>query len=363
MTAAPRIAFYAPMKSPHHPVPSGDREMARNLMAMMQSGGASVDLVSSFRSRDKHGDPAVQSQLFREAEDEVRRLIQTLPPFDLWVSYHNYYKAPDLIGPAVAKARAMPYVQIESTRANKRLNGPWDQFARAAHNAADAADLILSLTRRDQETLLRDRYGDQKLRLLPPFLPHRTPPAAGVLDGPILTVGMMRAGDKLASYRLIAEALTVVDGEWQLDIAGDGPALPEVETLLASFGDRVRFLGQLPQSQLSTAYHAARLFLWPGVNEAFGMVFLEAQAHGLPIVAQNRPGLREVLAPRERQAAPSIDAGAAGLASAIAALNCDQTLRRHRGAAARDHIASHHLLPAAADRFSACVAPLLKDSR
>ena len=138
--AGPRVAFYAPMKPPHHPVPSGDREMARNLMRIIAADGAEVSLVSELQTRDRSGDTAIQAQLTTAAEAEIARLLHDMPDCALWVTYHNYYKAPDLVGPAVAKARGIPYIQIESTRAKSRLNGPWAAFAHAAHAAADAAD-------------------------------------------------------------------------------------------------------------------------------------------------------------------------------------------------------------------------------
>lgn len=355
--AGRQVAFYAPMKPPQHPVPSGDREIARNLMAMLTASGASPILASTLRIYDKQGNAAQQHALQQRAAQEVARLIRDLPPLDLWVTYHNYYKAPDLIGPAVARARRIPYVQIESTRANKRLNGPWAPFAQAAHDAADAAAAIFHFTEQDRFALTRDRCGDQILAPLPPFLPLDDLPAASPLTGPMLSVGMMRAGDKLASYQIIAEALAQLTGDWRLDIAGDGPARPEVEALMAPFGARVRFLGQLSRAELTAAYGSASLFLWPGVNEAFGMVYLEAQAHGVPVVAQDRPGVRDVL-PSGR--ATAVDQGAAAIATQIAALLTDKPLRYTRAAEARRFVAQHHLAPVAARRFWDTVSPLLE---
>ncbi len=49
---AMRIAFYAPLKSPAHPVPSGDRRIARALLQALALGGHETMLVSSFRSFD-----------------------------------------------------------------------------------------------------------------------------------------------------------------------------------------------------------------------------------------------------------------------------------------------------------------------
>lgn len=353
-----RVAFYAPMKSPHHAVPSGDREMARNLMSVIGAAGAKVDLVSDLRIYDKHGDAVVQRNLRGLAEAEISRLVCDMPKADLWVTYHNYYKAPDLIGPAVARARSIPYIQIESTRAASRLTGPWASFAQSAHDASDAADVIFYLTAYDLVTLKRDQCGSQKLVHLPPFLPIGTLPKASPLKGPMLTTGMMRYGDKLASYGIIAETLALLSEDWSLQIAGDGPARADVHALMAPFGQKVTFLGQLTRADLAMAYDQASLFLWPGVNEAFGMVYLEAQSHGLPVVAQDRPGLRDVLALGQY---PTPSEGAQALAAQITKLLGDQTLRAKRGAAARAAIAATHLAPATTQRFWAAV-PLVPET-
>jgi len=55
-----RIAFYAPMKPPDHPVPSGDRRMARLLLAALRRGGHQVSLASRIRARDGTGDREVR---------------------------------------------------------------------------------------------------------------------------------------------------------------------------------------------------------------------------------------------------------------------------------------------------------------
>jgi len=354
-----RIAFYAPMKSPDSPTPSGDREMARNLMAAIGARGARVDLASRLKLHEKAGDPARQAELRRAAGDEVARLTDALAGSDvaLWVTYHNYYKAPDLIGPAVCAALNLPYIQIESTRAKKRLTGPWAEFAQAAEAACDAASVIFYLTANDLITLERHRVPGQRLAHLPPFLPAESLPPASGGTGPMLCAGMMRPGDKLASYTLLAQALDDLPGDWRLDIAGDGPARAEVEALMAPYGDRVRFLGHLDRAALATAYQHAALFVWPGVNEAFGMVYLEAQAAGLPVVAQDRPGVRDVLLPGDY---PRPGDGPEALARHMAALLADPELRRRRGAQARAMIARAHLRPAATERFWSVVAPLLE---
>lgn len=353
-----RVAFYAPMKSPDSPKPSGDREMARNLMQAIGAQGDRVDLISDLRIYDKAGDAATQRALQQAAEVEAQRLISDMPEdIDLWVTYHNYYKAPDLLGPVVAQARGIPYVQLESTRASSRLTGSWARFAQAAHTACDAAQVIFYHTANDLITLERERYGDQALIELPPFLPMADLPPASTCDGPMLTVGMMRHGDKLSSYRILTEALSQLSGDWHLNIVGDGPARPDVENLMVPFEGHITFLGQLDREVLQRLYGESSIFLWPGVNEAYGMVYLEAQAAGVPVAAQDRPGVRDVLAPADY---PAAEAGAKGLAQQIQPLLDDPKRGHALGQAARTHVAARHLMPKATEVFWSAIRPLLE---
>lgn len=355
-----RVAFYAPMKPPTHSVPSGDREMARHLMSVI-GARASVDLVSDLRVHDRKGNATHQADMYAQAKAETERLSEALASNDtrLWVTYHNYYKAPDLIGPTVCRALGLPYVQIESTRARSRLAGSWAGFAAAAEQASDAADVIFYMTELDLITLARDRTETQRLIHLRPFLPSDHLPESGdCRTGPMLSVGMMRPGDKLASYQIIAETLAVMPGDWILEIAGDGPARDRVEELMAPFGERVHFLGQLDQTGLTQAYCRASLFFWPGVNEAYGMVYLEAQAAGLPVVAQDRPGVRDVLLSGDH---PAPKEGPQALAQKLTRLRNDPDLRHRQGDAARKQVQRNHLSLTATETFWASVDPLLED--
>ena len=136
-----RIAFYAPLKPPTHPVPSGDRRMARLLMAALSQAGHRVELAHRLRSRDGTGDPARQAEIAamgrRAAEDLIRR-YRARPAAErpeAWFTYHLYYKAPDWLGPSVADALGIPYLVAEASHAAKRATGPWAM----GHEAAAAA--------------------------------------------------------------------------------------------------------------------------------------------------------------------------------------------------------------------------------
>src|SRR5690606_6241524 len=91
------LAFYAPLKPPDSPVPSGDRRMARLLMQALAEAGYGVTLASRFRSYDGRGDCARQARLSvlgRRLADRLVRRWQERPP-RAWFTYHLYYKAPD----------------------------------------------------------------------------------------------------------------------------------------------------------------------------------------------------------------------------------------------------------------------------
>ena len=108
----------------------------------------------------------------------------------------------------------------------------------------------------------------------------------------LLAVAMMRDGDKLASYRVLAAALArLTDEPWTLVVAGDGPARRDVEAEFAGFaGGRVHFIGAVEAGGLPALYAAADIYVWPAVREAFGIAILEAQAAGLPVVAGDAGG-------------------------------------------------------------------------
>jgi D-inositol-3-phosphate glycosyltransferase len=73
---------------------------------------------------------------------------------------------------------------------------------------------------------------------------------------------------------------------------GDGePARLARLAAEAGVADRVRFLAPRPHDRLATIYRAADLVLMPSWSESFGLVALEAQACGTPVVAAGVGGL------------------------------------------------------------------------
>ena len=356
------VAFYAPMKPPDDPVPSGDRTMARGLLAALDRAGlGEVFVASELRSRDGLGDLTVQNRIFAEAEEEFQRLASGPSP-SLWLTYHSYYKAPDLLGPRLARHWGIPYAVVEGTRASSRLTGPYASFAKAAEIACDTAAVIFYLTEYDREALERDQVAGQRIVRLRPFLQMDTlPPLPSRSSSDtirLLACAMFRAGDKLASYKALASALALVRSKnWSLTIIGDGAARAEVEGLFSRFGDQVSFDGARDQDGVAEGVRQSDLLVWPGIGEAFGMIYLEAQAQGCPVLAEDRTGVRDVVRSGGRLVCPG---DPAAYAQAINELIGNPDARAALSLHARTQVAADHLLPAARATLAAGLSPLLQ---
>ncbi len=352
------VAFYAPMKAPGHAAPSGDRLMARQLMAALAASGHDVALASDLRTylrdpedTDTYRDLLAQAERERDRIDRVWR--QDGPP-GLWVSYHPYHKSPDLLGPDLCKAHGVPLVTFEASHSYRRSQGHWSAFRDRALEAVQMAAINIAFTARDAAGL---RKADPDIRLervapfidCAPYLAMRTVPDAEEL----VAVAMMRPGDKLTSFGMLAQALERLgDRPWHLTAVGDGPARAEVEALFAALPrDRIAWAGERDPQGVRTALAQASVFVWPGCGEAFGLAYLEAQAMGLPVVALETAGVPEVV--QDGVTGLLTPAGdVAAFADAVGALLGDSGLRARLGANARRRVQEVHSLEVAAGRIA-----------
>ena len=356
-----RIAFYAPLKWPNHAVPSGDRQMARLLIRALEKAGHSVVLASEMRSFCASPDAAHYAGRYVEAAAEVARLEGqwTADAPALWLTYHPYYKAPDLIGPKIARAFKIPYVTAEASYSKRRGQGAWGETQAAVQDAVREAAVNICFTARDRLGLT-EGVAAAKLAALQPFIDTSTfnrEKAPGF--GRLVTVAMMRSGDKLDSYRMLAQSLKLLgDGHWNLTVVGDGPARKEVKAL---FGDlpahRIQWLGELRADLIPVILSHADLYVWPGNGEAYGLAYLEAQAAGLPVVAQDTAGVPEVVQHGLTGLLTPLGDTAA-FAEAMARFLGDPAGGRDMGNAARDFVHKERSLDAAAQQLDTILKSL-----
>jgi glycosyltransferase involved in cell wall biosynthesis len=103
-------------------------------------------------------------------------------------------------------------------------------------------------------------------------------------------------------HRLLIEALADLRAyDWRLTCIGsmerDRDTAEAVRRLIDAkeLVGRVSLLGECTQERLSAAYRAADVFVLPSYHEGYGMVYAEALAHGLPIVATSAGAIPEIV--------------------------------------------------------------------
>ena len=79
----------------------------------------------------------------------------------------------------------------------------------------------------------------------------------------------------------------------QLIIIGDGPYRKTMQQKLANHN--AHFLGFKHKQELATLYASADLFVFPSTTDTLGQVVMEAQASGIPVIATNQGGPKEVI--------------------------------------------------------------------
>jgi glycosyltransferase involved in cell wall biosynthesis len=379
-----KLAFYAPLKPPDHPVPSGDRLIAKMLLQALERGGHTPTLAAQFRSYEGRGDAVRQRRLRTVGERLGQRLIARLRRIEkaerprLWVTYHLYHKAPDWIGPSVSRALGIPYVVIEGTVAPKQRTGPWREGFIAATEAIVDADLVVAINSSDIPCVRAVLKDPERLVQLKPFIDLSTFNASAVSGDVrarlaselgiattlpwLVTVAMMRPGNKLESFRLLARALGAnQETPWHLLVIGDGGARAQVQAAFSCVNTaRVTFLGLLPRREIAALLGASDLFLWPAVAEPLGMAMLEAQAAGLAVVAGDSGGVSDIVRHGETGLlAPPGNVEA--FASLVDTLLRDDDLRRTLGARARARAKSIHSLDAAASALDGWIKHLTRD--
>jgi phosphatidylinositol alpha-mannosyltransferase len=145
--------------------------------------------------------------------------------------------------------------------------------------------------------------------------------------GRILFVGR---DEPRKGLRVLLDAFHRLPGEPRLVLVG-----PQ-----GSFGERVRALGRLAEADLRCELARADVLVAPSLGgESFGLVLLEAMAAGLPVVASDIPGYRELVPGEAGRLVPPADPDA--LAAALEGLLADSELRRRLGEAGRRAAAAY----------------------
>jgi len=350
-----RIFFYAPFKPLGHPHPSGDLMIATGLYDYFARRGHQVFQVSSLRSRWIFWKPWLWPQVLLERQRAVRSIVQFRP--DLWLTYHTYYKAPDLLGPAVCQETKLPYVIFQGIYSTKRKRDMRTLPGYVLNKKALCASKHLFTNRREDLTNLERILPQNRLTYLTPGIfpedfrfdvevrgEYRR--LWDVRNEPvILAAAMFRPGVKARGLAWVIRAcgkLLRQGRGFQLVIVGDGEEKVRLHRLAAEdLPGKVRFLGKVPRNEMYRIYSACDIFAFPGIRESLGMVFLEAQSCGLPVVAFANGGIPEVV--KDRTTGFLVPPFALDpFVQAIESLLADENLRHKMGQAARSYVRQNH---------------------
>jgi glycosyltransferase involved in cell wall biosynthesis len=128
--------------------------------------------------------------------------------------------------------------------------------------------------------------------------PHALAPLAP--DGPVRLVSVGRVA-KEKNLPLLIDAVDVLVNRDHLDvdleIVGDGPAVGEVAEHIRAKGleSRIHLVGRRGGPDLAATYDRADLFVMTSLSESFGTVLVEAMARGVPVIAPDISGVRDVV--------------------------------------------------------------------
>lgn len=350
-----KLFYYMPFKPLGHRNPSGDLVIGTELYDFLQKNGADLFLASNFRCRWIYLKPYLWPRLLFELFRVYRFCKKERP--EIWLTYHSYYKAPDIIGPLCCRLLKIPYVifqGIYSTKRRKKVK-TWAGFY-LNRMALRQAVCIFSNKRPDHKNLQRLIPADRLFYISPGLHPGEFTFAGEARQRirsklnaddrlVVMTAAMFRPGVKTRGILQVIEScgrLLTKGYDPLLIIAGDGTEKEIIaQAATEALGESVVLLGRLSRDAMKDYYSAADIFVFPGIEESLGMVFLEAQACGLPVVACSDWGASEAV----------ID-GETGLLSKavdkhvfdahLEQLAGDEELRRKMGKAAADHVRQTH---------------------
>ncbi|HXG09874.1 MAG TPA: glycosyltransferase [Gemmataceae bacterium] len=122
---------------------------------------------------------------------------------------------------------------------------------------------------------------------------YGVPPAAFVVGH----VGRLAPEKNLGFLARAVAAFVAADERACFLVVGSGPSQDEIRSAFAERGlaDRLFLTGPLEGKELADAYHAMNVFAFASQTETQGMVVAEAMTAGVPVVAVDAPGVREVV--------------------------------------------------------------------
>jgi glycosyltransferase involved in cell wall biosynthesis len=199
-------------------------------------------------------------------------------------------------------------------------------MSQGATALARRSDRVIAVSRALADELVAGGIDRRRIVVVAPGRENLARGSRAKRAGRVLCVANWSPGKGI--HTLVAAAARVPTVS--LDLVGDAPDrayAARVRHVIAArgLGSRVRVYGSLGRAALARRYEAASIFALPTIREGYPIVFVEALAHGLPIIGCDIPAVREVTGGAAILVAPG---GVAALAAALKMLVTDERARR-----------------------------------
>ena len=349
-----KICFYTPFKPLDHRNPSGDMVIAKGLQQFL-SKSCNIKIAARLRTRWIFFKPWLWPRIVSD-RSRAEKLVENFKP-DIWLTYHSYYKAPDVVGPAVAKKTGLPYVIFQGIYSTKRRRDVRTGLGFLLNRIALLNACHIFANRKEDEKNLARLIPRSRLTYVPPGIfpgmfrfdleaRKELRSKWRVNKAPvILTAAMFRPGVKTEGLDWVIRTcgeLYRKGKKFYLVIAGDGSKRAYLETLAEThIPGHALFLGKISRRRMHRFYSAGDIFVFPGIRESLGMVFLEAQSCRLPVVAFSNGGIPEVVKDGKTGfLTPLMDKQEWN--RAVCRLLSNYTLRQEMGRAAEIYVRKNH---------------------
>jgi glycosyltransferase involved in cell wall biosynthesis len=281
--------------------PDAERRTADRPAEPLEDGGLTVYRVKSRRTGVHEAGMGDAASYLVGAFPVIRRLLR-IHKYD---AIHVFFSLPT--------GALIPFLRLRDTPVVVSLRGS-DVPGYDPHNSSlqRAHRLLAPLTRwiwrrADRVVAVCESLGQQALRTWPGLryavvpngvdlaLFHPAEPATRRSSKRIRCLAVARLIERKGLGDLIRALALLEPGRFELEIVGGGADERVLRDLAAQQGVDVRFRGPLPRAEVAKRYREADLFTLPSSAEAFGNVFAEALASGLPIVGSATGGIPDLV--------------------------------------------------------------------
>jgi glycosyltransferase involved in cell wall biosynthesis len=201
------------------------------------------------------------------------------------------------------------------------------------------AAMVLPVSRSTANALLEMRIPASRIEVVSNGVDAVDLPGVEHEDGRVLFVSRMEREKGALDAISLLQTLTEADPNAQGVMVGGGSLAAEVQRAADASGGRIEYLGALDREALNREYARAAVVVMPSRFEGLGMVALEAQAAGTPVVGFDVDGLRDAVGVGG-VLAPAGDLPA--LRAAVEDLLQDPARRQELGARGRVVVVAEH---------------------